>query len=414
MKRKLTDRKVKTLKPTSKNYREADGGGLYLLVTKGGSKLWRYDCKINDNRVTLSFGEYPAVSLALARERHEEARANIEEGIDPRASKQDKALDKPFSFYALETNKRLELRESTIQKRLSRQVKYLFPILDKKPVDQITAIDVLNICQPVADAGKHETAQYLATYCRQTFDTLLSMQLISNNPAESISRLLPKIKRTEEKQFAHVTSKDDFLIILNGVSQYEGDVATARALQLMPHVFLRPHNIRFLKWEYVDQEKRLITYPADEMKMSRPHKVPLSNQALAILESMRPITGKHEFVFLTAQGLRTGKPLSENTLNKAIQRFKHPTTGEKLGVGFMTSHGFRHTASTMLNELRFDADSIELQLAHLDKDRIRRTYNKAELMPERISMMQEWSNYLDGLQSGADVIPIGKNKNLTA
>jgi len=407
MKRKLTDRKVKSLKPDSKNYREADGGGLYLLVTKGGSKLWRYDCKISGKRVTLSFGEYPDVSLGQAREKHEQARHDIAEGIDPRTNKQESALEKPFSFYALETNKRLELKPSTLTKRLSRQTKYLFPILDRKPVEQITAIDVLNICQPVADDGKHETAHLLATYCRQTFDTLLSMQLVDNNPAESISRLLPKLKRTEEKQFAHVTSKEDFLIILNGVDSYGGDFATAKALQLMPHVFLRPHNIRFMKWAYVDFDNRLITFPAEEMKMSRPHKVPLSEQALAILESMKPVTGNHELVFTTVRG--NGAPMSENTLNNAIKRFKHPETGEPLGKGFMTSHGFRHTASTMLNELRFDADAIELQLAHLDKDRIRRTYNKAELMEERAQMMQEWSNYLDGLKNGADVIPIGKS-----
>lgn len=405
MKRKLTDRTVKTLKQKDKNYRVADGGGLYVLVKSTGSKLWRYDCVISGSRVTLSFGEYPSVLLAQARELHEQARSDIARGVDPRV--QNKAgAEAPFSFYARDTNRRLDLAESTLKKREQRQAKYLFPVLDKKPVSQITAIDVLNICQPIAEQGKHETAHLLATYCRQTFDTLLAMQLIDSNPAESVSRLLPKLKRSEEKQFAHVTDEKDFRVLLLGADSYQGDFAVFKALQLMPHVFLRPHNIRFMKWDYIDFEEGVITFPAEMMKMNRPHKVPMSEQVCSILLQMRDVTGGDELVFTTARG--NGKPMSENTLNYAVRRLKHPETGKPLGKGFMTSHGYRHTASTLLNELRFDSDVIELQLAHLDKDRIRRTYNKAELLEERFKMMQAWSDYLDGLKANADVIPINR------
>ena len=201
-----------------------------------------------------------------------------------------------------------------------------------------------------------------------------------------------------------MTSPEDFKILLNGAEQYGGDVAVSQALQFMPLVFLRPHNIRFLRWSYVDLNAKLITIPAEEMKMNRPHKVPLSNQAVTILKHMKTITGGDALVFSTVRG--KGKQMSENTLNTAIRRFKHPKTGEILGKGFMTSHGFRHTASTLLNEMGFNADVIEMQLAHLDKDRIRRTYNKAELIPERESMMQAWADYLEGLKRGANVIPI--------
>ncbi|MEA3404889.1 MAG: tyrosine-type recombinase/integrase [Pseudomonadota bacterium] len=403
MKRKLTDRTIKALKPKDKAYKSADGGGLYIYVSKVGAKSWRFDYEMSGKRQTLTIGEYPSIGLSDARQAHEQAREDIIKGKDPRARNKPKYMEKSFSYYALDTNKRLDLKPSTEKKRLERLNKYLFPILDKKRVDQITAIDVLNICQPLADAGKHETARLLATYCRQTFDTLLSMQLISSNPAESISRLLPKPKR--ENNFAHVTSPEDFKILLNGPEQYGGDFAVIKALQFMPLVFLRPHNIRFLRWAYVDLKERLITIPADEMKMNRPHKVPLSDQAIEILKQMKKVTGRNELVFTTARA-KAGKQMSENTLNVAIQRFKHPQTGEALGKGFMTSHGFRHTASTMLNEMGFNADVIEMQLAHLDKDRIRRTYNKAELMAERTSMMQGWADYLDSLKRGAAVIPI--------
>ncbi|BBP44559.1 tyrosine-type recombinase/integrase [Thiosulfativibrio zosterae] len=404
MAQKLTDRAVKALKPREKDYRVADGGNLYVLVKATGAKLWRYDCTFQGKRITLSFGEYPTVGLLEAREKHKAAKINLENDRDPRQT-ESSHLNKPFSYYAIETNTILNLSPNTLKKRLERLNNYVFPVLDRKPIEQITAVDILNICKPVADAGKHETAKLLATYCRQTFDTLLAMQLITNNPAESISRLLPTPKR--DTNFAHVTTKEDFLILLNGIKEYKGDFATCKALELLPHVFLRPYNVRFLRWDYIDIEKRLITIPAEEMKMKRPHQVPLSEQALAIIEAMRPVTGKQPYVFMSARS--TGKPLSEATLNQAIMRFIHPKTGQPLGRGFMTSHGFRHTSSTMLNELRFDADVIELQLAHLDKDRIRRTYNKADLLKERTVMMQAWSDYLDSLVSGAKVIPINKS-----
>jgi integrase len=142
------------------------------------------------------------------------------------------------------------------------------------------------------------------------------------------------------------------------------------------------------------------------MKMDRPHKVPLSKQALTILENIKPITGGLDYIFLTNQGQRTGKPMSENTLNQALTRLKDLKTGKPIGRGVMTSHGFRHSSSTFLNELGFSADAVELQLAHASADRIRATYNKAELMPKREKMMQAWADYLDGLKAGSEIIPL--------
>jgi integrase len=275
--------------------------------------------------------------------------------------------------------------------------KYLFPILDKKPIESITAVDLLTLLKPIADLGKRETAKNLAIYCRQTFNYLLSLQLIQNNPAATISELLPKPKKSTN--FAHVTTQSDLGKVVRGVDLLEGDFSVKKALQLLPYLILRPHNIRFLKWSYVDLDNKLITIPSDEMKMDREHKVPLSDQAVKLFTELKPLTGNKAFVFMSATGIAKNQAMSENTLNVALTRVIDEDTGKPFGRGFITSHGFRHSCSTMLNELGYNADAIELQLAHASKDRIRATYNKAELLPERSKMMQEWADYLDGLKN---------------
>jgi integrase len=405
MKRLLNDTTIKNLKPQHKGYKKADGGGLYLFVTKSGVKSFRYDFQLNGKWLTQTLGQYPSLKLADARALHEQSREQVAKGIDPRAVASGSAGLQTFSYYAIETMKTLELKPATENRRLYRMQKYLFPALDRFKVDEITSIHLLDLIKPISDRGTRETAQLLITYCRQTFDTLRLMQVITVNPAEGLGRLLPKPK--EGENFRHVTNVDDLRTLLRAIDGYTGDYATRQALRLMPLVFLRPYNVRFLRWDYIDLEAELITIPASEMKMNKPHKVPLAKQAIEILKEMEPLSGGREFVFYAGN---RDKPMSENTLNQAIRRAKDPATGQPLGNGYTTSHGFRHTASTFLNELKYDADAIELQLAHQDADRVRRTYNKAELLPERVAMMQGWADYLDSLKRGADVIPIAKKQ----
>lgn len=166
----------------------------------------------------------------------------------------------------------------------------------------------------------------------------------------------------------------------------------------MPLLFLRPHNIRYLRWDYIDFDNQIINLPASELKTRKPLQVPLARQAIEILQQLKPVTGHLEYVFIAARS-SNGKPISESTSNRALQRIINPENNEPYGAGFMTSHGFRHTASTFLNELGFDPDVIELQLAHINKDRIRATYNKAQLMEKRKEMMQAWADYLDTLRN---------------
>lgn len=395
MKRSLTDAKVKNLKPKDKSYKVADGGGLYLFISKTGTKSFRYDTALNGKRFTVTIGTYPSITLADARKKHEDDRLLIKKNVDPRAVPSKTKL---FSYYAAEQMKTIQLADGTYKKRLDRMQMYLFPELDKTDVLTVTTLDLLKLIKPIAEAGKDDTAKRLSYYCKQTFDYLLTLQLITNNPAEGLQRLLPKV--TKPQNFAHLTDVEDIKLFLKAMEQQKGDFAVKMALRFQTLVFLRPFNVRFLKWSYVDFTNKLITFPAEDMKMNRNHKVPLSAQALQILHQMQPLTGKYEYVFLTSISINASKkPMTENTLNVAITRLVNPDTNEEFGRGFLTSHGIRHTASTQLNELGFNADAIELQLAHAPRDRVRAVYNKAELMPERIKMMQAWADYLDELKN---------------
>ena len=396
MKRSLTDAKVKNLKPQDKGYKVKDGGGMYVYVAKTGTRSFRYDANLGGKRFTMTFGTYPDISLAEARELHEEAHRKVKNGKDPRETAPE---SRSFSYYAIEQMNTLDLRESTYKKRLGRMQKYLFATLDKKDVTAITALDLLNLLKPIAETGKRESARRLASYCSQTFDYLLSLQLIENNPAESVRRILPKEKRSTN--FAHLTDVDDLKLFLRALETHTGDYSVKMALKLMPLVFLRPINLRLMRWEYVDLKNKLITFPAEQMKMNKELKVPLSTQAIKILKEMKNLTGKLEYVFMSARSMNSDhSPLTENTLNVAITRLKNPVTKEPFGRGFITSHGIRHTASTRLNELGFNADAIELQLAHAPSNGIRAVYNKAELLPERTAMMQRWADYLDAIKNG--------------
>ncbi len=406
VKRSLTDRAVKSLKPKDKQYKKADGGGLYLLIKPNASKLWRYDFSYLSKRYTLSIGSYPEIDLSTARDIHGQARADLAAGNDPRQRHNESHQLKSFSYYARECVLRQEISESTRQKKWQRIERYLNPVLDRKPVNTITTIDLLNICKPIADEGKRETARYVSTYARQTFNDLVLLQLISINPAAGLSELLPSPRPSEN--FAFTLEQKTLKALLLGFDAYSGDIAVAKALQFMPLVFLRPKNIRFLKWSHVDFQERLITFQKDDMKMKRPHFLPMSRQVIEILRFMERLTSGQEYVFSTARAC--GKPMSENTLNQAIKRIRNPKDGLPFGKGVMTSHGWRHVASTYLHELGYESELVEAQLSHADANSVRSVYNKAEYLSKRAGMLQDWANYLDGIKRGAEVVPLFKVK----
>lgn len=390
-------------KPKDKLYKIFDGGGLYLQVNPSGYKCWKYDYRIGSTRGTYTIGNYSDITLKAAREAHRKARELVAIGINPKRIKDQQLIDsdlndKRFSHYATTWLDKQNLAESTYSDLKQRIDKNLIPYLDKKLVNEFSTADLLKIMLKMSDRGAKETAQRMAGVVRRIYNEVLILGIVENNPAQGLAELLPKPNMRTKGNFGHITSPDEVKILLQQIYKpsKRQDFATTQALKLMPLVFLRPKNIRFLKWEYINFTDKVINLPASELKTWKELTVPLSTQALAILKEIQPLTGDAEYVFISSHG--KGKPISENTTTKALQRIVNPATGKPFGTGYMTSHGFRHMASTMLNELGFDPDVIELQLAHINKDRIRATYNKAQLMNKRTTMMQAWADYLEELR----------------
>jgi integrase len=407
----LSHTAVSNAKPKDKIYKLSDGGGLYLQVKPSGYRCWKYDFRLDGIRGTYTIGAYPDISLKKARDYHREAREHVAEGINPKQIKERQRIDndlnsKRFSFYAHQWLDKQNLAETTFSDLKQRIDKNLTPYLDKKKVNEFSTADLLSITLKMTNRGAKETAQRMANVLRRIYNEILILGIVQNNPATGLAELLPKPDAKLKGNFGHLTSPDEIKVLLQQIDNpsKRQDFAVTQALKLMPLVFLRPKNIRFLKWEYIDFNEKMIYLPASELKTGKPLTVPLSHQSISIIKSMEPLTGEGEYVFVTSHG-KHGTPLSENTTTQALRRLIDPKTEEPFGTGYMTSHGFRHTASTLLNELGYDPDIIELQLAHINKDRIRATYNKAQWMEKRIAMMQSWADYLDGLKSEAKVIP---------
>ena len=399
----LTNTAIAKAKATHKNYKMIDGRGLYLLVRTSGSRIWKYDYRINLRRGTFTIGRYPEVSLSEAREAHINARRLVSKGINPTSEKHSQKLQLErdqlrFSDYAKEWVAKQNLAPSTEKDLVQRLEKNLYPYLDKQRVEEFTTRSLLEVLMRISDRGARETAVRMAGVLRRVFNELLILGYIENNPAQGLAELLPKPDHRNKGNFGHITDPEELKHLIRKIHSpsKRQDPVTTYALKLMPMLFLRPKNIRFMKWEYINFDQAMLTIPASEMKAGKELKVPLPSQAKNLLLEVRNLTSKYPYVFVTSHG--HGKPLSENTTTAAIKRLINPITGKPYGTGFMTSHGFRHTASTLLNEMNYSADAIELQLAHINKDRIRSTYNKAQLIDERTKMMQDWADYLDMLR----------------
>jgi integrase len=400
----ITDTAIKNAKPKDKPYKLSDGGGLYLLIKSSGYKTWKYDFRLDSTRGSYTIGKYPDISLKLARQEHRKAREMVAQGVNPKQIKTDRKvneelINKRFSYYMKKWLDKQVIADSTLKDLQQRIDKNLIPYLDKKNLDEFTTLDLLSIMLKMSDRGAKETAIRLANVARRVFNEVLILGIIKTNPAQGLAELLPKPDRRIDNNFGHITSTAELKVLLNQIDfpSKRQDFAVTQALKLMPLVFLRPYNIRFLKWEYVDFDNNFIKLPATELKNNKPLDVPLATQAVVILKQMHQVTGHKTYVFISNRGKDT--PLSENTTTSALKRLINPSTNQPFGTGYMTSHGFRHTASTMLNELGYEADIIELQLAHTNKDRIRATYNKAQWMDKRIAMMQDWANYLDAIKA---------------
>jgi integrase len=398
----LTDVAVRNAKPRDKEYKLADGGGLYLLVTPSGGRLWRLKYRLHGLERKLSFGQYPDLTLSAARKLRDATREVVAAGNDPAATKRRQriaaklAVGTTFgdvSFEYIEKCEREGKSPATVTKlRWSRE--WLLSAVGSRPVDQIEPHEILAVLKRQEAKGNLETAKRTRAFASRVFRYAVATARAKSDPA---SLLLGAIAAPKAKHLAAIIDPKRAGDLLREIEGYEGQPATKLALELLSHVFVRPGELRQAEWGEVDFQTAVWRVPASRMKKRREHVVPLSRQSLAILERSRAITGAGRYIF-PAIG-RRDRPLSENTITQALRR-----------MGFsaeeMTAHGFRAMASTLLNESgKWSPDAIERALAHKDGDQVRAAYHRGAHWSERVSMAQWWSDHLDTLRNGAAVLP---------
>ena len=390
----LTDVQVRQAKPQESPYKLTDGKGLYLVVTAGGSKLWRYDYRFGGKRKTLALGSYPDVKLSEARKRHGEARETLAQGRDPAAERkaQREARGNTFAqaadaWHAEASRAWTPGHADTVKYRLER---YLIPSLGGRPVAEIEPPEMLRVLKGVSD--RPHTAQRAKQYASAIFRYAIAHGLARRDPTQD---LRGAISPGKPQSRAAITDPRKVGPLLRAIEEYDGHPVVRHALRLLPLVFVRPGELRHAEWAEIDTPAAEWRIPAEKMKMREAHLVPLSRQALAILEGIEPLTGRGRYVFPSVRSAQ--RPISENTLNAALRRLGYSKEE-------MTAHGFRAMASSLLNEQGWPPDVIERQLAHAERNKVRAAYNRASHLGERRRMMQAWADYLDG----ADVVPIRK------
>jgi integrase len=391
---------IKGAKPKDKKYRLPDSNGLYLEVTPSGGKLWRMKYRFAGKEKLLSFGRFPDISLKDARQFKDEAKKLLANDIDPGEAKKalkQKQLDSVknnFEAVACEwisknKNKWSASNTTRVTARLERLV---IPYIGKKGISTISAPDLLSVIQRIEQTGTIYTAHKVLQNCGQVFRYAMATARTNTDPTTALKGALPPVKSSHH---ASITDPKKIGPLLRAIDGYDGNYTTQCALKLAPLVIVRPGELRHAEWREIDFNATEWRIPAKKMKMKAVHIVPLSKQAITILEELHAVTGTGRYIFPSVRS--TSRPMSENTINAGLRRMGY--TKEE-----MTGHGFRSMASTLLNEQGWHWDAIERQLAHAERNSIRAAYNYAEHMPERIRMMQHWADYLDGLAKGANVI----------
>jgi len=389
----LTDTKVRSLKGKEKQYKVADGRGLFLVISPTGSKYWRFRYRFVDREKSLAIGIYPDVSLAEARDKAHEARKMLANDIDPGADKQNKKRERRLAaantfetiareWFQKNSAKWVDSHGGRVMNRLEKDV---FPYVGSRPITELSAPELLTVLQRIESRGAIETAHRTHQNFGQIFRYAIATGYAQNDPSPHLRGALKPI---QQKHHASIVEPKKIGELLRAINAYEGFFVTKCALRFAPLVFVRPGELRQAEWSEINLEAAEWRIPASKMKMREQHIVPLAKQAIAILQELHMLTGRGKYVF---PSIRTSKrPMSENTVLGALRRLGY-TTNE------MTGHGFRSMASTLLNEQGWNRDAIERQLAHAERNNIRAAYNYAEYLSERRKMMQHWADYLDEL-----------------
>ena len=398
----LTDTFAKNIKyaGAAAGDKHTDGGGMYLLVNAGG-KYWRMNYRIADKRKTLALGVYPAVTLAKARQKRDQARALIADGVDPgtakKAAKQAKADAAAHTFervardwLAKTTADRMPTTQNKITSWLEKDV---IPFIGNLPISNIGPRDVLAALRKMEARGALDSVQRVKQVCGQVFRYAVATGSAERDVTQDLKGALAK---PTAGHFAAITEPKQAGALMRSIFDYTGHPITVAALKLSPLVFVRPGELRTMEWAEVDLDAAQWRIPGSKMKMKVDHLVPLATQAVALLRTLHPATSHGRYVF---PSLRTGeRPMSENTINAALR-------GMGYSADIHSAHGFRAMARTILDEVLGErVDLIEHQLAHAVKDPNGRAYNRTAHLPARRVMMQNWADYLDKLRTGADVL----------
>ncbi len=391
----LTNTAVSNAKPREKQYRLTDAQGMYLLVTPAGAKYWRLDYILNGKRKTFAIGKYPTINLKTARKKRDHAKSLVADGIDPvqyrKASKKHRNREVTNSFetistewFVLQNKTWTHGHARTVKGRLERDIT---PWLGSRPMEEITAPDILTVLRRIEARGAGETAHRCKTIISQVFRYAIATGAADRDPAADLRGALAP---TRSKRMAAITDPVKTGELMRAIKGYQGDIITRCALLLSALTFCRPGEIRHAEWDEIHLKKKEWQIPAGKMKSRRDHTVPLSDQAVQVLQDIQPLTSEGKYVF---PSLRTGdRPMSNNTVLAALRRMGF--TKEE-----MTPHGFRSMASTLLHENNFQPEIIELQLAHARKDQVAAVYDRSRRLPERKEMMQWWGDYLDRLEA---------------
>ena len=399
----LTAKMVQSTKPKEldgvlKDNYIADGGGLYLIVTKAGGKLWRYHFSFQNKKYRLPLGKYPTLSLKDARELHKEAQIKKAKGINPveerRAKKKQNQKEEKNSFQEVAEDffkkRSTEIAPTTLKKQVNAMKKDFYPIIGNKSIDTIERAELVKIAQTIQKRGANETAHRLINLCSQVWRYALQLDKVKHNIVADIS------KKDVLQSFTHtpmrtITDPQRIGELMRALHTYHGEYTTKWALLFMAHTFVRSANVRFAEWSEIDFSKKLWVIPSDKMKGRIEHRLPLTNEAINILREIEPYTKDSIYIFPSP--LSRKKTLSENTLNTAFKR---------LGFGSeIVSHGFRSMFSTLAYESGdFRGEVIEALQAHKDNNKVRRAYNRANYDNEKREVMKWWSGFLEGVKCG--------------
>ncbi|WP_159174164.1 tyrosine-type recombinase/integrase [Klebsiella pneumoniae] len=390
---KLNARQVDTAKPREKAYQLADGAGLYPEVVPSGSRYWRMKYRFNGKEKRMAFGVYPAVSLAQARALRDEAKKKLAEGIDPSFAKKeeklvrDVRLHNTFQAVALEWHgtKVSRWSEGYASDIIEAFNKDIFPYIGQQPVNEIKPLVLLNVLRRMESRGATEKAKKVRQRCSEVFRYAIVTGRAEYNPAADLTSAM---SGHESKHYPFLTVEElpDFFKALSG---YTGSPLIVLAARLLILTGVRTGELRGAFWSEFDLEKAVWEIPAERMKMKRPHLVPLSTQALEIVQQLKVMSGQYPLVFPGRNDPR--KTMSEASINQVFKRIGY--------TGKVTGHGFRHNMSTILHEEGFNTAWIETQLAHVDKNAIRGTYNHALYLEGRKEMMQWYGDYVDSCES---------------